>query len=147
MSLDINVFRVAAFSELHSCDEISTVQISWLPNQMISLILIFGFLCRSSIFQYLNDQEIKHSNLHCKCVSNDFLFEIFHHQTVFTSSTLPPRFCEAVCCLVICSRCYCFEDLAFSRKWVSYYYWVESAPGRCYLLEKGGREGRGGGGS
>ena len=31
---------------------------SWLPNQMISLILIFGFLCRSSIFQYPDDQEI-----------------------------------------------------------------------------------------
>ena len=25
---------------------------SWLPNQMISLVLIFGFLCRSSIFRY-----------------------------------------------------------------------------------------------
>ena len=32
--------------------------LSWLPNQMISLTLIFGFLCRSSIFQYPNDREI-----------------------------------------------------------------------------------------
>ena len=30
------------------------VTISWLPNQMISLILIFGFLCRSSIFIYIS---------------------------------------------------------------------------------------------
>ena len=28
---------------------------SWLPNQMISLVLIFGFLCRSSIFRYPDD--------------------------------------------------------------------------------------------
>ena len=28
---------------------------SWLPNQMISLVLIFGFICRSSIFRYPED--------------------------------------------------------------------------------------------
>ena len=28
---------------------------SWLPNQMISLVLIFGFLCQSSIFRYPDD--------------------------------------------------------------------------------------------
>ena len=31
---------------------------SRLPNQMVSLILIFGFLCRSSIFRYPDDREI-----------------------------------------------------------------------------------------
>ena len=31
---------------------------SWLPNQMISLILIFGCLCRSSTFRYPDFQEI-----------------------------------------------------------------------------------------
>ena len=30
---------------------------------MISLILIFGFLCQSSIFRYLNDRDIKYSNV------------------------------------------------------------------------------------
>ena len=28
---------------------------SWLPNQMISMVLIFGFLCRSYIFRYPDD--------------------------------------------------------------------------------------------
>ena len=31
---------------------ISYLNTSWLPNQMISLIWIFGFLCRSSLFRY-----------------------------------------------------------------------------------------------
>ena len=31
---------------------------SWLPNQMFSLILIFGWLCRSSIFPNPGDREI-----------------------------------------------------------------------------------------
>ena len=30
---------------------------------MISLLLIFGFLCRSSIFPYPDDREIWHSNV------------------------------------------------------------------------------------
>ena len=42
----------------------SNVLSSWLPNQMISLILIFGFLCRSS-FRYPDDQKILHSNVLC----------------------------------------------------------------------------------
>ena len=37
--------------------------LSWLLNQMISQILIFGCLCRSSIFQYPDYQEIWHSNV------------------------------------------------------------------------------------
>ena len=34
---------------------------SWLPNQMISLILIFGFLCRSSIIYFDTQMTEKYS--------------------------------------------------------------------------------------
>ena len=46
--------RRIGFRELLEISNIKTykgpfgVSVSWLPNQMISLILIFGFLCRSS---------------------------------------------------------------------------------------------------
>ena len=40
---------------------------SWLPNQMISLVLIFGFLCRSSIFRYPDDLI----NIVKQCASGD----------------------------------------------------------------------------
>ena len=33
----------------HSSHSLGPELLSWLPNQMISLVLLFGFLCRSSI--------------------------------------------------------------------------------------------------
>ena len=42
---------------------------SWLPNQMISLVLIFGFLCRSSIFRYPDD--LRNIVQQCACVSRN----------------------------------------------------------------------------
>ena len=42
---------------------------SWLPNQMISRVLIFGFLCRSSIFRYPDD--LRNIVQQCACVSRN----------------------------------------------------------------------------
>ena len=43
------------YLSLNAFTQICAAHSSWLPNQMISLVLIFGFLCRSSIFQYPDD--------------------------------------------------------------------------------------------
>ena len=45
---------------------------SWLPNQMISLVLIFGFLCRSSIPRWLE----KYSTAMCYLTSSLFYDQI-----------------------------------------------------------------------
>ena len=61
---------------------------SWLPNQMISLVLIFGFLCRSSISRYPDDLR----NIVQQCASWSATMSLLCEQPAMVDRPCPREF-------------------------------------------------------
>ena len=86
--------------ECHTCIFI----FSWLPNQIISLILIFGFLCRSSI--YFNTQMTKKYSTAMCCFI--LLFTIHIRDNILTwKGSLVNQVRTVRACFDVCAHQFC----------------------------------------